>query len=66
MRLTWARNDLGMSKNLTDLLMKNSSEENWPAAFKTEELRQRNKEMIKQMKGRILNIFNISVGFRLI
>lgn len=55
-----------MSKNLTDLLMKNSSEENWPAAFKTEELRQRNKEMIKQMKGRILNIFNISVGFRLI
>jgi len=54
--LTTARNyltnTLGMSKNLTDLLMKNSSEENWPAAFKTEELRQRNKEMIKQMKGR--------------
>jgi hypothetical protein len=32
--------------------MKNSSEENWPAAFKTEELRERNKEMIKQMTGR--------------
>ena len=43
--------NFGMSKNLTELLMKNSSEENWPAAFKTEELRQRNKEMIKQMTG---------------
>ncbi len=50
---------LNFSENLADLLMKNSSEENWPNGLKTKDLRVKNKEMIKQMKGDLLPILLI-------
>jgi len=42
---------LKLSANLVNIMMNNSIEENWPKGFKTQELREKNKEMIKQMKG---------------
>jgi len=44
-------NTMKLSTNLVNLLMKNSTEENWPKGLKTQELREKNKDMIKQMKG---------------
>ena len=44
-------NDLKFSPKMIELLMKNSSETNWPAGFKTAQLREQNKEMMKQLKG---------------
>ncbi len=40
-----------LSENLVNLIMKNSIEENWPKELKTKELRIKNSEVIKQMKG---------------
>jgi len=48
-------NTLKLSANLVDIMMNNSMEENWPKGFKTQELREKNKEMIKQMKGDLLS-----------
>jgi len=44
-------NTLKLSANLVNIIMNNSIEQNWPKGFKTQELREKNKEMIKQMKG---------------
>jgi len=52
-------NDLKLSENLADLMIKNSTEENWPKGLKTKELREKNKERIKQMKGNLLPILLI-------
>ena len=46
--------NLKLSPKMVELLMKNSSEANWPAGFKTVELRKKNKEMIKQLKGQLV------------
>jgi len=46
---------LKLSENLVNIMMNNSIEENWPKGFKTQELREKNKEMIKQMKGDLLS-----------
>jgi len=46
---------LKLSANLVDIMMNNSIEENWPKGFKTQELREKNKEMIKQMKGDLVS-----------
>ena len=49
---------LELSANLVDLMMKNSSEENWPEGFKTKELRQKNKVMIKKMKSKFYSTYS--------
>ena len=48
---TYLTNNLKFSPKMVELLMKNSCETNWPAGFKTAQLREQNKEMIKQLKG---------------
>ncbi len=47
----YLKNTCKFSDKMIDLLMKNSTEENWPEGFKTAELRIQNKEKIKQLKG---------------
>ena len=47
----YLRNTMKLSNKLIDLLIKNSREENWPNAFKTTELRERNKDTFKKLKG---------------
>lgn len=39
----------GLSVKTVDILIKNSNAENWPNALKTRELRQKNKDKIKEM-----------------
>ena len=43
--------NLKLSENLVILMMKNSIEENLPKGLKTQELREKNREVINQMKG---------------
>ena len=45
--------ELQFSPKMAELLMKNSCETNWPTGFKTDELREKNEEMIKQLKGKL-------------
>lgn len=39
----------GLSVKTVDILIKNSNAENWPNALETRELRQKNKDKIKEM-----------------
>ena len=42
---------MSFSPKLVELLMKNSCETNWPSGFKTAQLREQNKEIIKKLKS---------------
>jgi len=44
--------NLKLSKNLAELLIENSIGEKWPKGLRTKELREKNKDVIKQMKGK--------------
>ncbi len=43
--------NLGLSENLAKLLIENTIENGWPKGLRTKELREKNKDVIKQMKG---------------
>ena len=63
----WLRTNLTntwkFSPKMVELLMKNSCEANWPAGFKTAQLREQNKEMIKQLKSQFNYLIKVSIIF---
>ena len=45
------KNNPKLSENLANLLIENIIENRWPKGLRTKELREKNKDVIKQMKG---------------
>jgi len=45
------KNRPNISENLAKLLIENIIENRWPKGLRTKELREKNKDVIKQMKG---------------
>ena len=57
--LNWCAETMKFSKDLTDLMRKNSKMSNWPAKFNSKESIGRNKEEFKKLSKKIILLIEL-------